>query len=246
MRVLALDTSTSACSVAIWDDGAVLADQFVEMVRGQSEQLVPMIQAVLIECDVRVQDMDMIAVSTGPGAFTGVRIGLATARGLAIASGLPIRGITSLEAVAYGASLQVSGAQRDARWDARRDDRDILALIESKRVDIFTQLFGSDLSAKGQPEALAPKDVAGYCHRNSTGRGLLMLAGDAVDRMVEHGFDDPDLDAVVSTSVHPQAAVIAAVAAERGLPFPGDSVPAPLYLRPPDVKIRADGGRLRP
>ena len=231
MKILALDTSTSACSVAYWADGALQADQFAEMARGQSEHLVPMIQSLLSTCGVTMQDMDMIAVSTGPGAFTGVRIGLATARGLALASGLPVRGVTSLEAVAHGVPAD------------ERSGRGVLALIDSKRDDVFAQLFDADLSPVGEPQALSPDDVISYCQKH----GLpVALAGDAAERMVDHGLSDAGMDVVASSSLHPQAAVIAAIAVERGAPTKDDVSPAPVYLRPPDVKIRADGGRLRP
>ena len=231
MKILALDTSTSACSAAFWSGGAVQGDQFAEMARGQSEHLVPMIKSVLDGCSVTMQDLDMIAVSTGPGAFTGVRIGLATARGLALASGLPLRGVTSLEAVAHGVPAD------------DRTDRGVLALIDSKRDDVFTQLFDADLSPMSEPQALSPGDVISYCQQYNLD---VTLAGDAAERMMEHGLSGAGVHVRPSSSRHPQAAVIAAIAAERGLPAPDDAPPAPLYLRAPDVKIRADGGRLRP
>jgi tRNA threonylcarbamoyladenosine biosynthesis protein TsaB len=234
MKILALDTSTSACSAALWDDSeddALRATQFAEMARGQSEHLVPMIGAVLNECNATVRDMDMIAVTTGPGAFTGVRIGLATARGLALASGIPLRGITSLEAVAHGVP------------QVEREGRGVLVLIDSKRDDIFTQLFDPELSPVREPQALSPAEVVNYCQ---TGGVALALAGDAVGRMAEHGFSGGGIDVVLSSSHHPQAAITAAIAAARGLPADDDVSPAPVYLRPPDVKIREDGGRLRP
>lgn len=234
MRILALDTSTSACSVAVWDDDAVRADQFVQMARGQSEHLVPMIQAVLATCQMKMVDMDMIAVSTGPGAFTGVRIGLATASGLALASGLPVRGISTLETVAQGVPAQ------------ERAGRGVLALVDSKREDIFVQLFDRQLRAVSEPQALVPARIASYCQKHIAALPSLAMAGDAAKRMSEGRFAGTGIDAVMSSSLHPQAAVIATVAADRGLPASGEPTPSPVYLRPPEVKIRADGGRLRP
>ncbi len=234
MRILALDTSTSACSVAFWDDGTIRADLFAEMARGQSEHLVPMIQTVLSKCHTQVQEMDMIAVSTGPGAFTGVRIGLATARGLALASGIPIRGVTTLEVVARGVP------------ENERVGHAVLALIDSKRDDIFAQLFQNDHSAVGGPVALAPAEIPAYCRAGNQQDQSLVLAGDAAHRMMAHGFADAEISAVLSSSLHPQATVVAEIAAESGMPGPDELPPSPTYLRPPDVKIRADGGRLRP
>ena len=102
MRLLALDTATAACSVALWRDGAVLARRFEAMLRGQSEALMPMVGAVLAEAGCGFKDLDAIAVTVGPGAFTGLRIGLAAARGMALAAELPLIGVTTLEAVVHG------------------------------------------------------------------------------------------------------------------------------------------------
>ncbi len=102
MRILALDTATSACSAALWHDGRVCARRLVRMERGQSEALMPMVLDVLAEAGCGFSQLDLLAVTVGPGAFTGLRIGLAAARGMALASGIPCLGVTTLEAVAHG------------------------------------------------------------------------------------------------------------------------------------------------
>ena len=91
--ILAMDTSTAACSVALWRDGGVVASRFEVIERGHAEYLVPMIEAVMAEADERPADIDLIAVSIGPGAFTGIRLGLATARAMALAQDIPCIGI---------------------------------------------------------------------------------------------------------------------------------------------------------
>ncbi|MEA1937730.1 MAG: tRNA (adenosine(37)-N6)-threonylcarbamoyltransferase complex dimerization subunit type 1 TsaB, partial [Pseudomonadota bacterium] len=130
MRILAFDTSISGCSAAALNDDTVLAGEQVRMERGQSEALIPMIERVLAEAGLAPADLDLIAVTHGPGAFTGLRIGLATARGLALALGIPAVGISTLETIARAVSA----------------DRDIyrLALIDSKRAEIFAQGFDAD------------------------------------------------------------------------------------------------------
>ena len=105
MRLLALDTATSACSAALWQDGTVLARHLQPMARGQSEALLPMVAAVMAEAGLAFADLDLLAVTVGPGTFTGIRIGLAAARGLALATGLPLAGIATTEAVAGGHSV---------------------------------------------------------------------------------------------------------------------------------------------
>ncbi|HEX7968463.1 MAG TPA: tRNA (adenosine(37)-N6)-threonylcarbamoyltransferase complex dimerization subunit type 1 TsaB, partial [Stellaceae bacterium] len=94
MSVLAFDSAGNGCSAAVLRDGQIAAHRFALMERGQAEALMPMIAAVLEEAAMPVEALDLIAVTVGPGAFTGLRIGLAAAQGLALASGVPALGIT--------------------------------------------------------------------------------------------------------------------------------------------------------
>jgi len=101
VRILAFDTALGACSAAVWADGLVLARAFEPRSRGHAEALLPMIEAVLAEAGLRLDALDRLAVTVGPGSFAGTRVGLAAARGLALATGLPLVGVTTLEAVAF-------------------------------------------------------------------------------------------------------------------------------------------------
>ena len=99
-RLLALDCAAGACSVAVLDATGVLAAAHRVMDRGQAEALMPMIADVLAEAGIAARDLCAVAATGGPGSFTGVRIGLAAARGIALAAGLPTVPVTTLEAVA--------------------------------------------------------------------------------------------------------------------------------------------------
>ena len=102
MIVLGVDTSLDACSVAIVREDEVLAHLCEPMARGQAERLAPMAREAAMQAGVRFDHIDRIAVTTGPGSFTGVRVGLSFARALALAIGKPCLGISTLEALALG------------------------------------------------------------------------------------------------------------------------------------------------
>jgi len=133
MRVLALDTATEACSVALLTDHGSIG-QFAEVERGHAEQILGMVHAVLAEADVSLSMLDGIAASVGPGSFTGVRISVAVAQGLAFGASLPLVPITTLEALA----LQVMdrGAQH------------ALACLDARMGEVYWGCFAAD-AARG-------------------------------------------------------------------------------------------------
>jgi len=128
---LAIDTANDSISVALLKNKDVLSHDFRIMNRGQGEALIPMIQSVLKEASFDIQKLDRVAVSIGPGSFTGVRIGLSAARGVGLALNIPIYGVTSFEAAAY----QSAGF--------------VLAVLDTKRGDFYTQLFQDGKEAEG-------------------------------------------------------------------------------------------------
>ncbi len=219
--LLALDAAGASCSVALWAEGRVVARRFSVMARGQSERLVPMIGEVMEEWGGGFAALDALAVTTGPGGFTGVRIGLATARGLALARGLPLIGVSSFEVVAAAATA------------AERAGRRVLAVLDSKRNEIFAQLFDERLTEVGTPLEVTLSGLAETLPPDS--RGIpLVLTGDAAARALEAlqaaGRDDVVLAAAAGPA---DAALLAERAALRD---PSAAGPVqPVYLRPPDV-----------
>jgi tRNA threonylcarbamoyladenosine biosynthesis protein TsaB len=126
MLILAVDTALNACSVAVLHAGAVLVSRVEPMVKGQAERLAPMAREVLAEAAIAPTALDRIAVTRGPGAFTGLRIGLAFARGLAVALDRPCVGISTLEVLAHAggaqrslAAIEVAGSLFVAAWEGR-------------------------------------------------------------------------------------------------------------------------------
>ena len=100
MRILAIDSSAGAASAAIWEDGSLLGEFFTNTRLTHSQTLMPMIGGVLDCARVPLESIDLFAVSAGPGSFTGVRIGVASIKGLAMAQGKPCAGVSTLEAMA--------------------------------------------------------------------------------------------------------------------------------------------------
>lgn len=156
MLVLGFDTSLSACSAALWQDGAVLARRSETMARGHAEALLPMIVAVMAEAGMAWSDLSLIGVTVGPGTFTGIRIGLAAARGLGLAAGLPVAGVGTADAVAAGVGA---------------DQRRLIVALDAKRSEVFVQAPPDPI------EALTPEAAAARFP------GPVRLAGDAAARL---------------------------------------------------------------
>ncbi|MBN2898358.1 MAG: tRNA (adenosine(37)-N6)-threonylcarbamoyltransferase complex dimerization subunit type 1 TsaB [Clostridia bacterium] len=119
MLVLGIDTSSSSASVALLDDGQLLGEVLVNSTKTHSQKLLPIIDQLLCNCDVKVKDLDLIGVATGPGSFTGVRIGLSTAKGLAHPFNIPLVEVSTLEAMGY--NLVFADTLVCPIFDARRD-----------------------------------------------------------------------------------------------------------------------------
>jgi tRNA threonylcarbamoyladenosine biosynthesis protein TsaB len=218
MIVLGLDAASTACSAAVVIDGRVAAERFTAMERGQAEALLPMIAEVLAAAGVAVTGLGAVAVTVGPGAFTGVRIGLAAARGLAVAAALPCVGVTTFEAVVE--PVDGIGAAT------------LVAAIESKREEVFLQAFNAAREPLGEAFAAAPEDAAARLPA-----GELVVTGDAADRLVA-GLGRPAR--IAAASGPPRASFVAMIGARRvGAGAVGD-LPRPFYLRPPDARPMMD------
>lgn len=142
--ILAADTCFGACSAALLNGEAVLARRFVVMERGHAEALAPMVQEVMATAAISFAALDGLAVTTGPGSFTGQRVGLAFMRGLRVALGKPLHGVTSLAAMAEQARAETGRAIAAAVHDA-------------KRGEVYLALQGADIAAQLLPFADAAR-----------------------------------------------------------------------------------------
>lgn len=118
MRILAIDTATEACSVALWDNGNISA-HFELCPRGHTQRILPMLQAILTQGGIALNQLDALAFGRGPGSFTGVRIGIGVAQGLALGAGLPLTGVSTLATMAEGAWRKTGATRVLAAIDAR-------------------------------------------------------------------------------------------------------------------------------
>lgn len=215
MNILAVDTALGACSAALLEDDRVISRRWAAMERGHAEALAPMVNEVMREANLAFQALDRLAVTVGPGTFTGQRVGLAFMRGLRVALSRPLLGVTSLAAMAEQARTEASASCAAAIHDARRGE-------------VYVEVLGAHFSAR----LLTFEDA---CSALSDLRGKLILAGTAAARMGET-LRTADVETQVSGIVAPDAVWVARLA--LGME-PGELPPRPLYLRAPDAKLPA-------
>ncbi len=214
MRLLAIDTAASACSAAVWDEGNVV-EKLRPMARGHAEALLPIILEVMRSAGIGFSDLDAVAVTVGPGAFTGLRVGLAVARGIGLASGLPCFGVSTLEAIAGSVDWKMA------------DGRRLLVALDTKRGDFYTQLF---LESRAVTPPAILSDTA--CLNLAVAGHGLMLAGDSCEILAAtFSRDGIEVD-VLAMPPHPTAGQVAGLAAGRwSAGERPQAPPSPVYLR---------------
>jgi tRNA threonylcarbamoyladenosine biosynthesis protein TsaB len=226
--ILAFDCAGAVCSAALWRAGQVLARRQSAQRHGQAEILLPMIEAALSEAGLGYDGLAAIATTIGPGSFTGLRAGLAAARGIALATGLPAAGIGAFDAAAHATA---SGERRG---------RSVLAAIDSRRAEIFVQVFDAGLTPLGAPLVLTPEEAASSPVLPA---GALLLAGDAAPALLA-ALQARARDTVLAKRAGATDVAVVAALAEARLAA-GDALPLrPLYLRPPDVTPQPKRGGL--
>ena len=220
--VLAFDTAMGGVSVGINAAGGHTVSRMVETTRGQASMLIPIIQEVLEEAESEFKDLDLIISSIGPGSFTGLRIGLATARVLALALNIPVVGLNTLDMMAE-------------HYEA---DKPLLIVLETKRQDFYaryydadgnplTEAFAADASVVLERAPSAPFVVGGDCLSRfldnapcAQARGRASVSGDfeCLDNLTQ-----------------PDPILMTQIGLERFEAAGEEGTPQPLYLRGADV-----------
>jgi tRNA threonylcarbamoyladenosine biosynthesis protein TsaB len=222
MNVLGIDTCFPALSVAVGreigtPDARVTAST-EPMATGQAERLLPLIADLLAQSGLAITDIDRIAVTVGPGSFTGTRIGIAAARALKLASHTPIVTFTSLEAIALSPAIAPAPGEDD-----------LVIAIDAHRGEAYAQVFDAATRAPGgHPRIVAMTDLA------SLSRGQPLFAvGTAAEAVVAAITQAGGSARAQPGMIYPDMAAAILRAATRA---PATVAVEPLYLRPPDAK----------
>jgi tRNA threonylcarbamoyladenosine biosynthesis protein TsaB len=219
VKLLALDTATEACSAALWLDGQVLAAEEV-LDRGHGERILPMVDELLRHAGLALVDVDAVAVGRGPGGFTGVRLGLGVAQGLAFGAGKALVGISNLAAVALRALARHPAAAR------------VLVCADARMREVYAAHYARTpeglVVLRGEEHVCAPEAV-----RVPEGSGSLVGAGTGFGAYAQLEARFRKMCIALEPSTLPGAreiAQLAVVAVERGEALDPAGI-APVYLR---------------
>jgi tRNA threonylcarbamoyl adenosine modification protein YeaZ len=215
MRVLAIDCALEACSAAVLEGyrGMILAGESAAMLRGHAEAVMPLIARVMERAATEFNQLDRIAVTVGPGSFTGLRVGIAAARGLALAAGKPAIGISTLVGLA-------------APHIAANEATPVVAAIDARHDCVYLQVFDPDGRTRLAPQ-LAPLGEAVRAALSGPAR----IVGSAATKIAEA------VPAREGVLIDPRRAPdIAWIARLGAAAAEGEAPPKPLYLQAPDAR----------
>jgi len=212
MIILALDTAGVDCAAALYDSGrdTMLGEASDMIGKGHAEHLMGIVDRVLEQAGVALSAVDRIAVTIGPGSFTGIRVGVAAARGFALSLGVPAVGVTTLAVMAEAQRLKTPG-------------RNVLTAMDAKRNEIYLQTFDADGEPLDEARAVAVEEAQAIA---ATFEGE--IAGSATP-LLKPG----------TTGDHANHFPISIVARLGAAADPSSGKPKPLYLRGPDAKPQA-------
>ena len=221
MLILAIDTALDACAACILDTdaGGLIAQESLAMKRGHAEALMPLIARVMKASGLGFAGLDRIAVTTGPGSFTGLRVGLSAARGIALAAGKPVVGLTTL--TAYAAPIV-----------SRNAEQPVISAIDARHDHVYFQVVSGDGGALIPPRVAPIEEALGAARF-----GAPHLVGNAARMLADRW----PADAPPPFQVDAQSAPDIAWLAWLGAAVSPDTAPArPYYLRAPDAKPQKD------
>ena len=216
MRVLAIDTALEACSAALIDTAAAepLAVQSLDLDRGHAEALIPLIERVLKSAGASFDSVDRIVTTIGPGSFTGLRVGISAARGLALVSGKPAVGVTTLAALI-------------APYITESDAVPVVAALDARHGNLYLQMVGAGGRTLVAPRASSLRDAI-----RAVALGPVRIAGSGAAMLAAHWPQNVAPPLVIDPRPAPDIIWVARLGAAAD---PAHAKPRPLYLRPADA-----------
>jgi tRNA threonylcarbamoyl adenosine modification protein YeaZ len=224
LRVLAIDTALGACSACVFEAGAAepLVGESILMDRGHAEALLPLIDRLIAHVDGGFESLDRVAVTVGPGSYTGLRVGISAARAIGLAAGIPVVGVATLSA--FLAPLMTGGGRGL-----------FTAAIDAKHGQIYVQAIASGGLTIIQPGLMGARDAL-----RLLGSGPLILTGSAAPILAAEAWAQGIEASLTEAPLAPEITWVARLGA---LADPKSAIPKPLYLRGPDAKPQ-DGARI--
>ncbi len=229
MLILALDTTTRAGSLALLEGDALIAAERGDAARAHGVRLPGEIVRLLARHRLALPAIDLFAVAVGPGSFTGLRVGIATMQGLALASGKGLVGVSALDALA-------AAVDRRQAADTAADTPEVAVWMDAQRHEVFAALYGGvPFGLLDGPLVAPPADVlVRWAPRLSAGRVRFVGDGALAYRPLVAARGDEVVEP--TPLVAPLVAALAARAASAG-PVPGPGAVRPLYVRRPDAEL---------
>ena len=245
INLLAIDTTLGACSAAIYKSGEIFS-LHTEMERGHAERLMPMIEELRTQADIAMSDLDRIAVTSGPGTLTGVHIGIAAARGLALGVGCKIFHATSLRLIALKAIKELKSHDQQS---TQLDQNFITIAMDARRGEVYLQCFDNQANPITKAAARTPGDAIAEIDEQAKRLNMAsIIIGSASDILSAEGLSGRQVVANNLKDIQPNAKELVELALsadadddEKDL---SDHV-SPLYLRAPDAKPQIGKSLLR-
>ncbi len=216
MRILAIDTALNVVSACVWDndDAIMLASEALPIERGHDEHLLPLVERVLDQTDGGFDTIDRIAVTIGPGSFTGIRIGIAAARAMGMVRAIPVIGVPTL--VAFAAPF------------IGKDEATVAAMIDARHGQVYTHVFSPSGKTFVEPRVLPVSNAV-----RLLGSGPIILTGNAAPIAAIEAWSTGLRAEVRGDTRSPDISFVARLGT---LANPASAPPVPLYLNPANAK----------
>lgn len=219
-RIILIETSTSLCSTALCENGAIVSKRISDSPRSQASLTAPFIQEMLAERGLRAKDCSAVCVSSGPGSYTGLRVGVSTAKGLCFGAGIPLLSVDTLETLvsqAFCDGLVPEGC------------RYILPMIDARRMEVYTAVFKVEEGKAERMSAIEPQIITSESFRQQRSEGRVLVIGDGAEKCREP-FGEGDVEFVQCCPRADAMLPLAMERLEKGR-FEDTAYFEPLYLK---------------